>query len=29
MGRQEEVLYEGAPDLHYLLRADIKFQYNR
>ncbi|XP_032581827.1 dynein heavy chain 6, axonemal [Drosophila sechellia] len=29
MGRQEEVLYDGAPDLHYLLRADIQFQYNR
>ncbi|XP_043065698.2 dynein axonemal heavy chain 6 [Drosophila bipectinata] len=29
MGRQEEVLYEGAPDLHYLLKADVRFQYNR
>ncbi|EDW82538.1 uncharacterized protein Dwil_GK25078 [Drosophila willistoni] len=29
MGRQEEVLYDGAPDLHYLLRTDNRFQYNR
>ncbi|KAH8363782.1 hypothetical protein KR200_006735, partial [Drosophila serrata] len=29
MGRQEEVLYEGAPDLHYLLRSDLGFQFNR
>ncbi|XP_001354829.2 dynein heavy chain 6, axonemal [Drosophila pseudoobscura] len=29
MGRQEEVLYEGAPDLNWLLRADVNFQFNR
>ncbi|XP_030378328.1 dynein heavy chain 6, axonemal [Scaptodrosophila lebanonensis] len=29
MGRQEEILYDGAPDLHFLLRADQSFQLNR
>ncbi|XP_017121821.1 dynein heavy chain 6, axonemal [Drosophila elegans] len=29
MGRQEEVLYDGAPDLHFLLRSDQQFQFNR
>ncbi|BFG02702.1 dynein heavy chain 6 axonemal [Drosophila madeirensis] len=29
MGRQEELLYDGVPELHWLLHADHAFQFNR